>query len=188
MSFQIYDLKTEYMENPLGLDCQCPRFSWKMKSDEKDARQIRYRITVGTASGAGDMWDSGQVDSDASNGVYYGGQPLEPCTCYYWNVCVWDASGESVVSGEQTFETGLMDSSIQAWEGAQWIGAPYCTLSPDVRGIFGVETEFRLDPGSSRAGVVIGAKVPVALTSRSDSQDVAFLSLAFCAALPKQSF
>ena len=37
-------------------------------------------------------------------------------------------------------------------------------------------------------GVVIGAKVPVALTSRSDSQDVAFLSLAFCAALPKQSF
>lgn len=157
MSFQIYDLKTEYMENPLGLDCQCPRFSWKMKSDEKDARQIRYRITVGTASGAGDMWDSGQVDSDASNGVYYGGQPLEPCTCYYWNVCVWDASGESVVSVEQTFETGLMDSSIQAWEGAQWIGAPYCTLSPDVRGIFGVETEFRLDPGSSRAGVVIGA-------------------------------
>ncbi len=37
-------------------------------------------------------------------------------------------------------------------------------------------------------GVVIGAKVPVALTSRSDSKDVAFLSLAFCAALPKQSF
>ena len=32
-------------------------------------------------------------------------------------------------------------------------------------------------------GVVIGAKVPVALTSRSDDQDVAFLSLAFCAAL-----
>ena len=37
-------------------------------------------------------------------------------------------------------------------------------------------------------GVVIGAKVPVALTSRSDSQDVAFLSLAFCAALPKDFF
>ena len=32
-------------------------------------------------------------------------------------------------------------------------------------------------------GVVIGAKVPVALTSRSDDKDVAFLSLAFCAAL-----
>ena len=32
-------------------------------------------------------------------------------------------------------------------------------------------------------GVVIGAKVPVALTSRSDNKDVSFLSLAFCAAL-----
>ena len=37
-------------------------------------------------------------------------------------------------------------------------------------------------------GVVIGAKVPVALTSRSDSQDVAFLSLAFCSVLPKNFF
>lgn len=32
-------------------------------------------------------------------------------------------------------------------------------------------------------GVVIGAKVPVALTSRSDDKEVAFLSLAFCSAL-----
>ena len=34
-------------------------------------------------------------------------------------------------------------------------------------------------------GVVIGAKIPVALTSRSDSKEVSFLSLAFCAALPE---
>ena len=32
-------------------------------------------------------------------------------------------------------------------------------------------------------GVVVGAKVPVALTSRSDSKEVSFLSLAFCSAL-----
>ena len=32
-------------------------------------------------------------------------------------------------------------------------------------------------------GVVVGAKVPVALTSRSDDKEVSFLSLAFCAAL-----
>lgn len=35
-------------------------------------------------------------------------------------------------------------------------------------------------------GVVIGAKVPVALTSRSDDKEVAFLSLAFCSALDLQ--
>lgn len=36
-------------------------------------------------------------------------------------------------------------------------------------------------------GVVIGAKIPVALTSRSDDKEVAFQSLAFCAALPQNS-
>lgn len=34
-------------------------------------------------------------------------------------------------------------------------------------------------------GVVVGAKIPVALTSRSDDKDVSFLSLAFCTVLPK---
>ena len=32
-------------------------------------------------------------------------------------------------------------------------------------------------------GVVVGARIPVALTSRSDSKEVSFLSLAFCAAI-----
>lgn len=32
-------------------------------------------------------------------------------------------------------------------------------------------------------GVIVGAKIPVALTSRSDDKDVSFLSLAFCAAI-----
>ena len=32
-------------------------------------------------------------------------------------------------------------------------------------------------------GVVVGAKIPVALTSRSDDKEVSFLSLAFCAAI-----
>jgi phosphate acetyltransferase/phosphate butyryltransferase len=35
-------------------------------------------------------------------------------------------------------------------------------------------------------GVVVGAKIPVALTSRSDDRDVSFLSLALCTVLPKQ--
>lgn len=35
-------------------------------------------------------------------------------------------------------------------------------------------------------GVIVGAKIPCAITSRSDSADVAFLSLAFCNVLPKE--
>ena len=29
---QIYDLKTEYLSNPLGIDAANPRFSWKLRS------------------------------------------------------------------------------------------------------------------------------------------------------------
>ena len=36
-------------------------------------------------------------------------------------------------------------------------------------------------------GVIVGAKIPVALTSRSDDKDVSFLSLAFCSALPPRA-
>lgn len=35
-------------------------------------------------------------------------------------------------------------------------------------------------------GVIVGAKHPVAITSRSDSADVSYLSLAFCNVLPKE--
>ena len=36
-------------------------------------------------------------------------------------------------------------------------------------------------------GVIVGAKIPVALTSRSDDKDGSFLSLAFCSALPPRA-
>ena len=42
---------------------------------------------------------------------------------------------------------------------------------------------WQMHANAQTCGVVVGAKVPVALTSRSDSKDVAFLSLAFCAAM-----
>ncbi len=38
---------------------------------------------------------------------------------------------------------------------------------------------------ASSCGVIIGAKIPIAITSRSDSAEQAYLSLAVCAALPE---
>jgi len=35
-------------------------------------------------------------------------------------------------------------------------------------------------------GIIVGAKIPVAITSRSDDKDVAFRSLAFCCVLPRE--
>ena len=39
---------------------------------------------------------------------------------------------------------------------------------------------------ASSCGVIVGANIPIAITSRSDSKEQAYLSLAVCAALPEQ--
>ena len=39
---------------------------------------------------------------------------------------------------------------------------------------------------ASSCGVIVGANIPIAITSRSDSEEQAYLSLAVCAALPEQ--
>ena len=39
---------------------------------------------------------------------------------------------------------------------------------------------------ASSCGVIVGANIPIAITSRSDSEEQSFLSLAVCAALPEQ--
>lgn len=30
-NMKLYDLRTEYRENPRGLSVECPRFSWKIR-------------------------------------------------------------------------------------------------------------------------------------------------------------
>ena len=45
---KIYDLRTEYRKKPVGLDTLVPRFSWKMRTDEKNTVQNLYRIEVST--------------------------------------------------------------------------------------------------------------------------------------------
>ena len=182
MSIGLTELKTEYMTKPLGMDCACPRFSWKLvaDADERDVVQNAYCLRVGHYPGADDVWNSGWVASGESGGVSYEGPALEPCTRYYWQVSVQaafnrpkGAPGQSgsvcpeaaAVSSERVclkshsgewFETGFLDDSLSAWSGARWIGPKYLTVSPDVKGVFGLETAFWLAPGSRRAGVILG--------------------------------
>ena len=43
---RLYDFRTEYRENPIGLTEKAPRFSWKIESQEKDTLQTAYEIKV----------------------------------------------------------------------------------------------------------------------------------------------
>ena len=63
---EVGGLRTENLDNPLGLDVAAPRFSWQMSSDKKNVRQKAYRILVASSpelleQDKGDLWDSGRV-------------------------------------------------------------------------------------------------------------------------------
>ena len=56
---RLYDLRTEYRENPMGLTAKAPRFSWKMESQEKNTLQTAYEIHVTDENGKL-VWNSGK--------------------------------------------------------------------------------------------------------------------------------
>lgn len=138
MSFNLVDLRCEFLCNPLGIDEPVPRFSWKLDDARVGVRQEGYRIRVfGKHPGTGNgnistivpFWDSGHIESDESHLVTYCGAALEPHMRYYWFVQVWNNRGEvsAQLPAEDTsvpwFETGFMAEDESTWNtvGAYWI-------------------------------------------------------------------
>ncbi|SDT43619.1 NPCBM-associated, NEW3 domain of alpha-galactosidase [Paenibacillaceae bacterium GAS479] len=122
----ITDLKTEYMNNPLGIDVMKPRMSWKLRSDSRAQNQTAYRIQVASSSenlsaNNPDMWDTNKVESSQSANIAYNGKPLESGKRYYWRVQVWDKSdtAPSEWSSPSWWEMGLLNEAD--WQ-AKWIG------------------------------------------------------------------
>lgn len=101
----LYDLKTEYRANPLGIDMVEPRFSWKIKSSENNTVQKSYHIQI--TSQKGTVWDTGEVQSDQSVHVEYKGEALLPTNRYVIKVTIKDNHGNDGTA-EGWFETGLM--------------------------------------------------------------------------------
>ncbi|MGL6201217.1 MAG: family 78 glycoside hydrolase catalytic domain [Lachnospiraceae bacterium] len=111
----IKDFTIEYRQNPLGVDAINPRFSWKLKSSEKDTVQTGYRITVAANDEA--IWDSGEVIADTSICIVYNGPRFAPQTKYDVKVEVTD-NHEEKAAAAGWFETGLISS--ENWQ-ADWI-------------------------------------------------------------------
>lgn len=117
------NLKSDHLENPIGIDNPSPRLSWNIDDTRAGAKQTAYQILVGTdslevVSGKGNQWDTKkQTASDIL--VTYAGDKLSPHTKYYWKVKVWDMDNKESTSSVNSFETGMMN--IKNWQGA-WIG------------------------------------------------------------------
>ena len=123
----LYHLRTEYLENPLGIDELNPRFSWKIKDARFGALQRARQIQVASSlklllAGDANVWDSGWVESDASLWVDYTGPSVLPLTRYYWRVRITDHQGDSSQWSEAAwFETGFLAPDA-VWPNANWIG------------------------------------------------------------------
>ncbi|MCF7817027.1 MAG: family 78 glycoside hydrolase catalytic domain, partial [Kiritimatiellales bacterium] len=118
-------LTSEMLVDPVCLDCSAPRLSWRLADQQCGARQTACQILVGSsadmlAHGKGDLWDSGEVQSDQSVFVSYAGRPLHSRQTVFWKVRIKDQKGEwSPWSSTASWRMGLLDSTD--WGTAQWI-------------------------------------------------------------------
>ncbi|MBP5286038.1 MAG: family 78 glycoside hydrolase catalytic domain [Kiritimatiellae bacterium] len=121
-----YDLRCEYLREPLAVHEPAPRLYWKLASADNGARQTAYRVLVASSlealeAGNADLWDSGKVESDECAHIEYGGVPLESKMDCYWKVCVWDGGGSASSWSEAAhWRMGLL--APDDWRGAKWIG------------------------------------------------------------------
>ena len=113
-----YNLKIEYLTNPIGVDILMPRFSWVLEGGKK---QTAYRIVANDDNGEL-LWDSGKVESDQMHLIPWGGNTLTSRTCVEWSVTVWDENSAAEESDKATFEIGLLNEND--WK-AKWITGDY---------------------------------------------------------------
>jgi alpha-L-rhamnosidase len=124
-----YDLRCEYLKDPLGIDIERPRLSWVLEHPQRGQTQKAYRIVVSSTlnlalNNTGDLWDSGRVDSSVTIQISFGGTPLRSRQKCYWRVQWWDNQDcSSDFSDVASFELGLLHQSD--W-GAEWISKEKC--------------------------------------------------------------
>ena len=123
-AIDITDLRTELLKSPEGIDVRQPRLSWRIESDEQNVIQTAYHILVASSpelleQGKGDIWDSGKIESDASQWITYQGKTLKRNASYYWKVKIDTNKGATNWSAPAFWTTGLFNEAD--WQG-QWIG------------------------------------------------------------------
>jgi hypothetical protein len=110
-------LQCEAKSNPLGLTETSPRLSWQDMTTLPGSRgqyQTAYQIQVASSSqlltgNVGDLWDTGQVATNQTSQIPYGGSTLATDQACYWHVRVWDGAGQpSAWSAPAYWSMGLL--------------------------------------------------------------------------------
>ncbi|GAH79954.1 unnamed protein product [marine sediment metagenome] len=74
-----FNLRCEYLKDPIEIDTHSPRFSWLLRHKERKQFQFAYQIIVSSEkslsqSEKGDLWDSDKVEFDDSINIIYKGR------------------------------------------------------------------------------------------------------------------
>lgn len=134
------NLKTEYMENPIGIDIARPYLSWTCQGGRK---QSAYEIEA--VSGGTLVWKSKKVYSDQMHTTY--GNALKSRQNIIWKVRLWDEKEEAGDwSGQAMFEMGLLEKTDFH---AKWIN-PELECNPAVHNPASyLKTSFEADKASN---------------------------------------
>ena len=154
---EVTNLFCEYAGNPMGIDSPRPGFSWMLESDSFGVYQQYYRLQVAEDSPDFDRclyWDSGEIVSDDSVNVRYGGPKLKPVTRYYYRVMA-GAGTETAVSIPAYFQTGLMSS--ENWK-AKWISPPFHEKRKEQKSVYYLRGDFECRTGMKRAVIYASAQ------------------------------
>ena len=135
--FEIYDLSIENLTNPIGLETNEPRFSWKLKSNERGVFQEAYQIIVSSSrenleQEIGDLWDTGKMLSDETILIKYAGKTLKSRQECFWKLKVWTNIGMASSKSDNMWSMGLSTSD---WHG-EWIGSSKVMDGDDLKSNF----------------------------------------------------
>ena len=120
----VENLRCELLINPLGIDQKQPHLSWEITGTQRNIKQTGYHILVASsqkklAANEGDLWDSGEIKSETSIQVAYGGRSLESRGHCFWKVKVITNIGTSAWSKPASWTMGLLNDGD--WK-AKWTG------------------------------------------------------------------
>src|ERR1700744_1760139 len=84
-------LRTNALEDPLGIDTPNPTFSWQSDAKTTNWTQSAYEVLVSTEaknlrSGKAGAWDSGGIKPSDPVRIAYAGAGLKPQQRYVWTV------------------------------------------------------------------------------------------------------
>ncbi|MEM1229982.1 MAG: alpha-L-rhamnosidase N-terminal domain-containing protein [Pseudomonadota bacterium] len=120
-------LRSDFLEDPLGLAPRPPILSWRSTDPRAAECQTGYQVLAASRPGRlkealADRWDSGWVTASGVCTVRYGGAAPRPRERIWWTVRTRDSDGlPGPFARPAFFEVGLEDDVPWA---AQWIGAP----------------------------------------------------------------